>query len=74
LPAGLKDAPDWLKGFQKITLQPGIKGHVHLDLNARAFSYWDVASHAWKIAPGTYTILAGSSSRDIRLRGTVIIQ
>ena len=74
LPAGLKDAPDWLKGFQKITLKPGAKGHVHFDLNARAFSYWDVASHGWKIAPGAYTILAGSSSRDIRLRDTVVIR
>jgi beta-glucosidase len=74
LPDGLKEPPDWLKGFQKIMLAPGAKGHVHLDLNARAFSYWDATAHGWKIAPGTYTILAGSSSRDIRLRGAVVIQ
>jgi beta-glucosidase len=74
LPGGLKEPPDWLKGFQKITLAPGAKGHVHLDLNARAFSYWDATAHGWKIAPGTYTILAGSSSRDIRLRGAVMIR
>jgi beta-glucosidase len=37
-------------------------------LDSRAFSYWDVSSHAWKIAPGTYQVTIGSSSRDIRLQ------
>ncbi len=74
LPGGLQEPPDWLKGFQKIKLTPGQKGHVHIDLNARAFSYWDVAAHSWKIAPGTYKILVGSSSRDIRLQGAVILK
>ena len=71
LPGGLQEPPDWLKGFQKIMLNPSQKGHVHIDLNARAFSYWDVTTHGWKIAPGAYKILAGSSSRDIRLQGEV---
>jgi len=74
LPGALQDAPDWLKGFQKIALKPTAKGHIHIDLNARAFAYWDVISHGWKIAPGTYQILVGSSSRDIRLKGAVVIR
>jgi beta-glucosidase len=73
LPGGLQEPPDWLKGFQKLLLEPAASGHLHLVLDARAFSYWDVASHGWKIAPGTYKILVGSSSRDIRLRGTVTL-
>ena len=73
LPNGLKDAPDWLKGVQKVSLNPAETKHVHLDLNARAFSYWDVTSHSWRIAPGDYRILVGSTSRDIRLRGTTAI-
>lgn len=74
LPGGLEEPPDWLKGFQKVKLTPSQKGHVHIDLDSRAFSYWDVASHNWKIAPGTYKILAGSSSRDIRLQGQLNIR
>jgi beta-glucosidase len=61
--------PKQLKGFQKLQLQPGQSGHVHLMLDQRAFSYWDVSSHSWQIAPGTYQIYVGSSSRDIRLQG-----
>ena len=34
---------------------------------ARALSYWDTASHGWRIAPGAYTVWAASSSRDLRL-------
>jgi beta-glucosidase len=65
LPDGLVEPPDWLKAAEK--------GHIHLMLNARAFSYWDVTTHEWKITPGTYKILVGSSSRDIRLQSTVTI-
>lgn len=74
LPGGLKDPPDWLKGFQKVDLKPSEKGHVHIDLDARAFAYWDVTTHAWKIATGTYKILVGFSSRDIRLQSAVTLQ
>ena len=53
---------------QTATLQPGQTGHVHLTLDQRAFSYWDVNSHSWLPAPGPYQIMVGSSSRDIRLQ------
>jgi beta-glucosidase len=65
--------PKQLKGFQKIALDPGATGHAHLLLDRRAFSYWDVSSESWRIAPGTYQIMVGSSSRDIRLRGQITI-
>ena len=74
LPGGLQEPPDWLKGFQKIRLNPGQKGHVHIDLNSRAFAYWDVGAHCWQEAPGVYKILVGSSSRDIRLQGAVTLK
>jgi beta-glucosidase len=41
-----------------------------MTLDARALSYWDAASHGWKIAPGTYAVWAASSSRDLRLTQT----
>ncbi len=65
--------PKALKGFAKLPLEPGQTKHVHLTLDSRAFSYWDVNSHGWKIAPGEYKIMIGSSSRDIRLNGQLAI-
>ncbi len=62
------EPPKQLKGFQKLMLQPGQTGHVHLILDPEAFSYWSVTSHSWLTMPGPYQIMVGSSSRDIRLQ------
>ena len=40
----------------------------------RAFSYWDAATHGWKVAPGSYTVYAGSSSRDLPLQAHVTVK
>jgi beta-glucosidase len=61
--------PKQLKGFKKVLLQPGKTEHVHLTLNAPALSYWNVQKHGWTMAPGTYKVMVGASSRDIRLSG-----
>jgi beta-glucosidase len=58
--------PKQLKGFQKVSLNAGKHAHVHLVLDARSLSYWDVKSHGWMVAPGVYQVMVGSSSRDIR--------
>jgi len=58
-----------LKGFTKVYLAPGETRHVSLPVDARAISHWDPVSHAWAVQPGCHGVLAGSSSRDIRLQG-----
>ncbi len=65
------EPPKQLAGFQKLSLQPNQTGHIQLGLEPRAFSYWDVNTHNWLAPPGTFQIMIGSSSRDIRLRGQV---
>ncbi|WP_433325265.1 glycoside hydrolase family 3 C-terminal domain-containing protein [Spirillospora sp. CA-294931] len=57
-----------LKGFAKTTLAPGETGRVGLHLDERAFAFWSVAEHRWKIEAGLVEIRAGFSSRDIRAR------
>jgi beta-glucosidase len=61
--------PKELKGFAKISLQPGENQRVSVELDRRAFAYYDVAARDWQVTPGTFRILIGSSSRDIALRG-----
>ena len=57
-----------LKGFEKVRLAPGETKHVTLNLDARAFSYWDEAAHKWTIDPGKFVIRVGDSSENTPLQ------
>jgi beta-glucosidase len=56
-----------LKGFEKVRLAPGETKHVTLNLDARAFSYWDEAAHKWTIDSGKFVIRVGDSSESTPL-------
>lgn len=60
-----------LKGFEKISLQPGEKKEVSFTLDERAFAFYHTGSQDWQVESGFYRILVGSSSRDIRLQSEV---
>jgi beta-glucosidase len=63
-----------LKRFQKIALTAGEKKTITMTLDPSAFAFYDVTTHSWKTEPGTYEILIGSSSRDIRATHSVTLQ
>lgn len=60
-----------LKGFEKISLESGEEKTVTFILDERAFAHYEVKNSDWFVESGDYTIYIGSSSRDIRLEGTV---
>ncbi|MDR1805250.1 MAG: glycoside hydrolase family 3 C-terminal domain-containing protein [Clostridium sp.] len=60
-------APRELKGFAKLYLEPGEERQITIDLDERAFLFWNAAKGAWDWENGEYTISVGASSRDIRL-------
>ena len=60
-----------LKGFVKVDLQPGESRVVRVRLNREAFWFYDPAKPGWDTESGLFEILVGTSSRDIRLSGTV---
>ena len=62
-----------LKGFQRVMLQPGETKHISVDLDARAFAYYDVAAKSWKITPGKFGMLVGDSSATLPLKGDLTI-
>jgi beta-glucosidase len=49
-------------------LEPGETKHVVLALPASQLSYYDVVTHKFVVAPGTFNVMIGSSADDIRLR------
>ena len=63
-----------LVGWQKISLTPGQQQSGTILVNAsdssHPLSYWDVNTNAWAVAPGTYTVFLGNSSRDLTAVGT----
>ncbi len=56
-----------LKGFDKKRIAKGQSAEFRIPLSYQAFSYYDTASHSWKVDGGDYKILVGSSSKDIRI-------
>jgi hypothetical protein len=44
---------------------------VKVLLDARAFSYFDATSHAWRIGPGDFTVFVGQSVDQIELKGNI---
>jgi beta-glucosidase len=63
-----------LVAWQKVSLTAGQQQNVVIQVNAsdsaHPLSYWDVGTHAWKVAPGTYTVDVGNSSRNYSKAGT----
>jgi beta-glucosidase len=62
-----------LKGFEKVSLQPGESKKVSIILNKQAFAYYDVGNKRWSVKPGSFLISVGSSSRLIRFSQQVTL-
>ena len=61
-----------LKAFKRITLEPGETRTVTLHLDYDDLAIVD-ANMKWTVEPGTYHVLIGPSSKDIRLMGRITI-
>lgn len=63
-----------LKQFDKIALSPGEKRIVEFELTKQDFAFWDEQSHGWKVNPGRYTIMLGTSSKAIEHSLSFVIE
>ena len=59
--------PKQLRGFSKVTLQPGSTALAEFTLTRRDLSVWDVVTQTWTIQDGDYEIMVGGSSSLDRL-------
>jgi beta-glucosidase len=60
-----------LRGFKRIHLNPGEKQTVSFTLKGGKLAFYDEKIHQFRVEPGTFDLMVGSSSADIRSRGTV---
>jgi beta-glucosidase len=59
-----------LQGFQRIMLGPGEKRTVTFSLPVEQLSSWDTTKNLYAVSPAKIDVWIGSSSDDIRVRGT----
>lgn len=60
-----------LKGFQRVTLQPGQATTVTFDLTPELLSFYDI-NMKFGVEPGEFEIMIGNSSRDADLQKTLL--
>ena len=56
-----------LKGFKRIFLKAGESKKVTFQIDKSHLSFYDVKNKMWLAEPGEFTVMIGSSSRDIKL-------
>ncbi len=61
-----------LRGFERIALQPGETRTVSFTLIPEHLELYDRSGH-WTVEPGSFTVMVGASSEDVRLTGTFTI-
>jgi len=77
LPANLGEPPRRLVGWQKLTLQQGATQHMTIEVDegdsSHPLSWWNTATGAWQVSPGTYTVYVGTSEAmgDLVVAGTL---
>lgn len=61
-----------LKGFQKVSLQPGETKAVEFDITPESLAFYDV-DMKYLVEPGEFEILIGNSSRDADLQKVILV-
>jgi len=63
-----------LKGFHRVELAPGESKTVSFSLDRSAMAFYSTAKKDWVAEPGRFDVLVGSSSRDIRVKGSFVLE
>ena len=64
--AGGWEAPKRLVGFAKVDLAPGQSKSVTVDVDPRLLANFDDSGRAWRVSGGSYKLMLGASSADLR--------
>ena len=64
----------WVKGFAKVSLQPGESKDVSIVIGRDAMIFYDEKQGAWTAEPGTFTALVGNASDNILLKKSFVLK
>lgn len=62
-----------LRGFQRVSIRRAATARVKFVLDTSDLQYWDTARGAWALEEGEVSLLAGSSSSDVRSEKLVTV-
>jgi beta-glucosidase len=71
LPDSAGEPPRRLVGWAKLPLAAGESRQATVQIDRKMLEVFDEETDSWKLIPGTYTLSAGSSSRDLPLQKTI---
>ncbi|KAF1832223.1 beta-glucosidase [Decorospora gaudefroyi] len=68
---GPEDPKVVLRGFDRLSIQPGQSATFHADITRRDVSNWDTVSQNWVISEYPKTVHVGASSRNLPLEASL---
>ena len=74
LPSSAGEPPKRLVGWSKVPLNAGETKEVTVKIDPLYLKIYDEASDTWKLVPGTYDFMVGSSSRHLPLTRKITLQ
>jgi beta-glucosidase len=74
LPATAKESYKRLVAWQRVKLAPGESKDVTFAIDPLYVSVFNTDQNEWQLLPGEYQVMAGASSTDTELHGTLHIQ
>jgi beta-glucosidase len=72
--ASVARPPRELRAFGKVGLEPGQEQRLTFTLGPRDLAYWSSLHRDWVVEGGEFVVEVGASSRDLRLRESVVVK
>ncbi len=63
-----------LKGFARVTLEPGEKKDVHIAFDDKTFRFFDTRTNTWEVETGVYRIMIGKDAESMVLQGEISVE
>ncbi|MCK5701247.1 MAG: fibronectin type III-like domain-contianing protein, partial [Cyclobacteriaceae bacterium] len=63
-----------LMGFERVSLDSNETKAVNFTIPAKELAFWDVNTKSFVVEPGTFDVMVGNSSEDIRVKGMFTVK